>query len=165
MTNATPTISEERQEVDGGPPPGGERLDRPPFMRDEVVLRGAPTRTAAPVGGTRTVARSSAITTSPGYRLVQTVWLIAAIVETIVALRVLFHAVSANGATAVVRFIDFVSAPLLAPFAGIVNDYRLGNGGMLEISSLITMAVYLVAAFIVARFIRITTAPRTAVPA
>ena len=104
------------------------------------------------------------MSTSPGYRAVQTVWLLAALTETIIGLRVLFHAVGANRETIVVRFIDFISAPLLAPFSGIVQDYRLGNGGMLEISSLITMAVYLVAAFMVAKAVRIVTAPRTTAP-
>lgn len=163
MTEMPPTVTESRREVSTDGVPVAERpVDARP-VDDGVALRGRPhLRAAVPATG---VVRSTTVTAIAGYRAIQTVWLLAAITESILGLRVLFHAVNANGATAVVRFIDFLSAPLLSPFRDIVNDYRLGNGGMLNISALITMAVYLIATFIVARFIRIATAPRTSIPA
>ena len=161
MREMTPTVSETREDLRPGRPPVGQWPLEETAGGDPVMLRGAAARPAAPAP---VVTRRATVTTSPAYRLVQSVWMLAAVVESIIGLRVLFHAVSANGGAAVVRFIDFIGAPLLAPFSGIVNDNRLGNGGMLDISALITMAVYLVAAFIVALIIRIVTAPRTAVP-
>jgi uncharacterized protein YggT (Ycf19 family) len=161
MTQTTPTVTESRHEVHPGAVAPGPAPIQDPNAGNGVALRGTPIRPAA---APAVVERNSGISTSPGYRAVQTVWLLAALVESIIGLRVLFHAVGANRETIVVRFIDYISAPLLAPFSGIVEDYRLGNGGMLEISSLITMAVYLVAAFIVAKAVRIVTAPRTRAP-
>ena len=155
MSDSAPTVTETRHGLPSWRRPGGIRPVEDPVSGEAVALRGTPERAAA------VVRRAAPVTTSPGCRLVESVWLVAAIVETSFGLRVLFHAVSANRGTEVVRLLDFVSASLLAPFAGIVDDDRLGNGGRLDISALITMAVYLVAAVIVARFIRIATAPRT----
>ena len=77
-------------------------------------------------------------------------------------IRVLLKALAANPVAGFVRFMYDVSAPLVAPFRGIVRDVTMGNGGLLEVWSVIAMVVYLLAAYLVARFVRIVTTPRPA---
>jgi hypothetical protein len=124
----------------------------------------AGTPVAGPVATSPPVVRSVRRTTvlsEPGYRAVQLVWLLLTVAETFVALRVVFRAVGANPAAGFVRFVDAVAGVLVAPFHPIVADARLGTGGVLEIGSLIAMAVFLAAALVLVRLIRILTAPRT----
>jgi hypothetical protein len=126
----------------------------------EVAVAGtppAPPVTAPPV--MRRVRRTTVLT-EPGYRAVQLVWLLLTVAEAFVALRVIFRAVSANPVAGFVRFVDTVAGALVSPFQSIVADVRLGSGGILEIGSLIAMAVFLAAALVLVRLIRILTAPR-----
>jgi hypothetical protein len=123
----------------------------------EVAAAGTPV--AAPPPVLRPVRRTTLLT-EPGYRAVQLVWLLLTVAEAFVALRVIFRAVSANPAAGFVRFVDMVAGVLVAPFHPIVADTRLGGGGVLEIGSLVAMAVFLAAALVLVRLIRILTAPR-----
>jgi hypothetical protein len=123
----------------------------------EVAVAGTPV--AAPPPVLRGVRRTTVLA-EPGYRAVQLVWLLLTVAEAFVALRVIFRAVSANPAAGFVRFVDTVAGVLVAPFHPVVADARLGGGGVLEIGSLVAMAVFLAAALVLVRLIRILTAPR-----
>ncbi|MDB5114431.1 MAG: hypothetical protein JWL78_1501 [Chloroflexi bacterium] len=126
----------------------------------EAAVAGAPVgRPVAPPPVMRSVRRTTVLA-EPGYRAVQLVWLLLTVAEAFVALRVIFRAVSANPAAGFVRFVDTVAGVLVAPFHPIVADARLGGGGVLEIGSLVAMAVFLAAALVLVRLIRILTAPR-----
>ncbi|HEX6492183.1 MAG TPA: hypothetical protein VF112_01660, partial [Candidatus Dormibacteraeota bacterium] len=106
--------------------------------------------------------RRRSVLAEPGYRVVQMIWLLLTAAEAFVGLRVIFRAVRANPDAGFVRFVDTVAGALVAPFHPIVDDRRLNSGGMLEIGSLIAMAVFLVAALLLVRLVRILTAPRVA---
>jgi hypothetical protein len=126
----------------------------------EAAVAGTPVgRPVAPPPVMRSVRRTTVLA-EPGYRAVQLVWLLLTVAEAFVALRVIFRAVSANPAAGFVRFVDTVAGVLVAPFHPIVADARLGGGGVLEIGSLVAMAVFLAAALVLVRLIRILTAPR-----
>jgi hypothetical protein len=165
MQQQAPTRAETRSEEEGAAavttqaeptvPPAAAPIP------GEAHVNGTPvTQPVAAPRAVVTVRRRGTVLTEPGYRAVQLVWLMLTVAEAFVALRVIFKAVSANPSAGFVNLVDVVAGALVAPFHPIVADARLGGGGVLETGSLIAMAVFLAAALVLVRLIRILTAPR-----
>jgi uncharacterized protein YggT (Ycf19 family) len=162
MQRAAPTHAEGRAEVETAEVTQAEPTAAgvaAPIPGEPVPAATPLTRQIETMGATTTVRRRSVLA-EPGYRAVQMIWLLLTAAEAFVALRVIFRAVRANPDAGFVRFVDFVGGWLTAPFRPIVADSRVSGGGMLEIGSLIAMAVFLVAALLLVRLVRILTAPR-----
>ncbi len=126
-------------------------MTEPPIVaeeRDEAHISGRPVMDR----------RRTVVTGDPAFRVVQIVWFLLGLTEAIIGLRVVFRAAAAVE-TGFVSFIYGLSAPLVAPFRGITADY-VSRGNVVEISSLIAMLVYLMAAYLVVKLVRIATAPR-----
>jgi uncharacterized protein YggT (Ycf19 family) len=87
-------------------------------------------------------------------RLVRTLYVAGSIVETLIAIRVLLRLLVANPGASFTGLIYGLTAPLVLPFQGVFTDLRL-NGGVLELSSLLAILVYALAARILARIIGI----------
>ena len=115
--------------------------------RDEAHLAGRPVmeRRRTVVGG------------DPAFRSLQLVWFLLGLVEGVIGLRVILHAAAARE-VGFVSFIDAVSGWLVAPFRGITPDY-VNRGNVVEVGSLIAMLVYLIAAYLVVKLVRILTTP------
>ena len=73
--------------------------------------------------------------------------LAGAIVETLLAFRLILRLVAANPGNGFVDFIYDVSGPLVEPFEGIARN-RFVDGGVFEPATATAMAVYLVAALL-----------------
>lgn len=116
--------------------------------REETVVDGQPVMAR----------RHTVVSGDPSFRFVQLVWFLLGITEGIVGLRVIFRGLAAHQ-VGFVSFIYGISDPLVAPFRGITADYVRGIR-VLEIGSLIAMAIYLLAAYLVVKLIRILTSPR-----
>jgi YggT family protein len=71
----------------------------------------------------------------------QLVWLCVGIVEVLIGARVLLKLIAANPDNAFARFVYNTTAVFLAPFFGLTSNPAAG-GSVLEVSSLIAMAVY-----------------------
>jgi len=96
-----------------------------------------------------------------GYRAIQLIWLIAAVVDIILALNFIFRAANANN-TGFAHYIRRLGGWLAAPFNGIFNNTAT-NGTVLRWSDVLAIAVYTVAAWIVTKLVRISATPRSGV--
>jgi uncharacterized protein YggT (Ycf19 family) len=93
-------------------------------------------------------------------KLSQVVWLLIGIIEILIGLRVILRLVAANPNNQFAAFIYNASAPFLAPFFGLVGSPAL-DGAVLEIASLIAMAVYLILGWLLVQIIWLAERPLT----
>jgi hypothetical protein len=120
------------------------------------VGRPGPVAAAAPVA-------TSTGASSVGSRLIQLVGLIAGVVDIILALDFAFRAVPANN-TGFAHYIYRLGGWLAAPFDGIFNTTTANHGtSVFRWSDVLAVVIYSVAAWIVARLVRITTPSRRSV--
>lgn len=77
----------------------------------------------------------------PDIKLDRIVWLVAIVLEILIGFRVFLKLIAANPQSGFANFVYTVTAPFLAPFAGLTSTPS-ANGSVLEISSIIAMAVY-----------------------
>ena len=77
----------------------------------------------------------------PPRKMHQIVWLIAIIVEVLIAFRVFLKMIAANPESGFASFVYSITTPILAPFAGLTTTPS-ANGAVFELSSLIAMIVY-----------------------
>ena len=102
-------------------------------------------------GGTRpamTAERTDAVVSDPyaqrrgiASKVVQAIYLIFGIVETLLVLRFILKLLGANPEAGFASFIYRVSTPLVAPFAGLFGSPQL-NGMVLELEVLVAIVVY-----------------------
>jgi len=86
------------------------------------------------------------------------IWLVAVVITLLLAFRFILAALGANPGNGFVDFIYTVSHPFAAPFFGIFNYndvYLQGTGSPLEIYTLVAMAVYLAAAWILSALVNV----------
>lgn len=87
-------------------------------------------------------------------RLIQLVYLVFGVVESLIGLRVLLKLLAANPDAGFSRFIYDVTAPLVALFRGIFTTPQ-SDGSVLELSSLLAIAIYALVAYLIVRIIEI----------
>jgi hypothetical protein len=118
---------------------------------------------AAPVAARST--QSSRVGGSPvGSRLIQLVWLIAGVVDAILALDFIFKAAGANN-TGFAHYIYRLGGWLAAPFNGIFTNTAVASGTVFHWADVLAVAVYTIAAWIVTKLVSILATPRTGVNA
>ena len=87
-------------------------------------------------------------------RAAMIIYLILGVVEALIITRVILKLLAANPASGFVRFVYNLSAPLVAPFQGIFPTPATQNS-VLELSSLVAIAVYALIAWGIVRLIAI----------
>ena len=95
-------------------------------------------------------------------RITQFVWLLAGVLETLFAVRIILKLLVANPAAGFAQFITNATAPFLAPFAGLMTNPTASNGSVLEITTLIAMLVYALLAWGIVRLLWIVFERRVA---
>lgn len=113
--------------------------------REEVVDRRPADTTVSPVAAGQNI-------------LSQIIWFIAGVISLILAIRFILAALAANSGNGFVHFIYTISHPFAAPFFGMFhyNDvYAGGSGSHIEIYTLVAIAIYLIAAWILTALINI----------
>jgi YggT family protein len=86
------------------------------------------------------------------FRVTQVVWLLVAIIEIFIGLRVLLKLLAANPNNAFASFVYNVAGVFLAPFFGLTGS-PAADGVVLEIPSLIAMAVYALIGWAIVRIL------------
>jgi len=90
------------------------------------------------------------------HRINQVIWLLTAVLEILIGIRVVLKVVAANPINGFADFIYNVSYVFIAPFATLLQNPTMGNSGsVLEVTSIIAMLVYALAAFIITALIRV----------
>jgi hypothetical protein len=80
----------------------------------------------------------------------QFIWLIAGIVEALIAIRVFLKLIAANPASAFANLVYSMTDLLLWPFFGLTSTPS-ANGAVLEIPSIIAMVVYALAFWVIVK--------------
>jgi uncharacterized membrane protein len=80
------------------------------------------------------------------YKGIQLIWLLLGIVEVLIGLRVVLKLFAANANNGFASFIYGAAGVFVAPFVGLTGTPAAG-GSVLEISSLIAMAIYALVAW------------------
>jgi hypothetical protein len=132
-------------------------MDEPVEVRDEqyVAGRGTVPAAGAPVAGGRGVYAGRTAVVPVGYRARQIIWLVVGIVNAILALRFIFLAAGAED-SGFAAFIYTAGSALAAPFRGIFGTSSAGNGHPLEWADLVAIAIYTLAAWVVAKIVMIS---------
>ena len=86
------------------------------------------------------------------FKASQMIWLLLGILEAVIALRVVFKLIAVNAANPFATLLYNVTDLFVAPFASLTGGPAAG-GMVLEISSIITMFVYLLIAWALERIV------------
>lgn len=89
-------------------------------------------------------------------RIVNIVYFLFGTLELLLAVRVIFKLISVNPDNGFARFIEDLSSPFVSLFASLLNNPTLGTTGVLEVTTLIAMLVYLIVAWLMGRLIWLT---------
>jgi uncharacterized protein YggT (Ycf19 family) len=88
---------------------------------------------------------------SPAFSLAWVIYVLLGAVDALIAIRVILKALAANAGVPFTGFIYQITNPLLWPFQGIFATREASNGGVLEFSALVAIAVYALLAWVVVR--------------
>jgi len=86
-------------------------------------------------------------------RIVNIVYFLFGVLELLLAVRVVLHLIGANADNGFANFIYGLSGPFVALFASLLKNPALSTTAVLEVTTLIAMIVYAIAAWITGRLI------------
>lgn len=86
------------------------------------------------------------------FKATQLIWLLLGLLEAAIGLRVLFKLIAVNPANAFASLLYNLTAPFVAPFASLIGAPAV-DGMVLEISSVLAMIVYFLAAWALERVV------------
>ena len=86
------------------------------------------------------------------FKATQMIWLLLGILESVIALRIMFKLIAVNAANPFASLLYKVTHPFVAPFASLLGTPSAGNM-VFEISSIIAMIVYLLIAWVLERIV------------
>jgi YGGT family len=88
-------------------------------------------------------------------RISQLMWLICALIISVILFRFTFLLIAANAANTVVDLVYDITDLLVAPFAGIVNSPVFDNGASVNMDSLFAIIVYALATWVLVTIFRL----------
>jgi len=85
-------------------------------------------------------------------RLTQVIYWVFALVEGLIAIRLILRALGANPSAGFAQFIYGITGPLVAPFMGLFGNPTYQNS-VLELSSIVALIVYALVAWLLAKLV------------
>lgn len=92
---------------------------------------------------------------SPLANWVNAIYIVLAVVDGLLAIRFVLKLLAANPDAGFARLIDGVTAPMMAPFVGLLGNPATSGGNQFEVTSLAAMAVYALVAWLLTRIARL----------
>jgi len=86
------------------------------------------------------------------HRLTQVIYWVFALIEGLIAIRLILKLLGANPSAGFAQFIYGVTAPLVAPFVGLFSNPVYQNS-VLELGSIVALVVYALVAWLVAKLV------------
>jgi len=83
-------------------------------------------------------------------RVVQGIYLVFGVIEALIAMRIVLHALGANPSAGFAQLVYGLTAPLVAPFAGLFGNPQ-ANGSVLELQSIVALVVYALIAWLLGK--------------
>jgi hypothetical protein len=83
-------------------------------------------------------------------RLVQAIYLLFGVMEALLAIRLVLRALGANPDAGFAQFVYGLTAPLVAPFAGLFGNPQAG-GSALELHTIVALVVYALLAWLLGK--------------
>jgi len=120
-------------------------------VESREVVDGPAPLSAEPAHMDRRVSRSA----SPLATWTNVIYLVLAVIEGLIAIRFVLKLLAANPHAGFSGLIDGLTAPLVAPFSGLLGNPAAGNGSQLEVTSLAAMVVYALVGWLLIRIVRL----------
>jgi hypothetical protein len=124
-------------------------MAQPPVERREVIVTEEPVVTH----------RRRQVVRDPGHeqrvaaaKLIQFIWLLFGILDTLFAIRFVLKLINANPNNGFANLIYDVTGVFLAPFSGLVENLTSGDA-VIEVNTLIAIVVYSLVGWVIARLI------------
>jgi YggT family protein len=89
-------------------------------------------------------------------RLVNIIYFLFGALELLLAVRVILHLVGVNEANGFATFVYGLSAPFVALFSSLLQNPALSTTATLEVTTIIAMIVYAIAAWLLGRLVWLT---------
>jgi hypothetical protein len=88
-------------------------------------------------------------------KLTQLIWLLAGVLQALIAIRIFLKLIAANPNAGFASFIYSLTGLFLLPFSGLTAQPSTATGSILEISSIIAMVVYALFFWLITRLLRL----------
>ncbi len=86
-------------------------------------------------------------------RVVSIVYFLTGALELLLLMRIILHLINANPDNAFANFINGLSAPFVSWFATIIQDPAITSTSFLEVTTMLAMLVFALAAWLISRLI------------
>ncbi len=120
-------------------------------VQSREVVHGPGRLAGEPAYAERSVSRGA----SPLATWIGVIYIVLAVVDGLIAIRFVLKLLAANPEAGFARLVYGVTAPLVAPFSGLLANPASSSGNQFEVTSLAAMAVYALAAWLLVRIARV----------
>jgi uncharacterized protein YggT (Ycf19 family) len=118
-------------------------------VESREVVHGPAGETGEPGHSERTVTRGA----SPLATWINVIYMVLGVVEVLLAIRFVLKLLAANPQAGFAQLVNGLTAPLVAPFTGLLGNPSSSAGNQFEVTSLVAMAVYALVAWLLTKIV------------